>query len=205
MAEKKGADLIELRLDYLKKEPDLRRLISATRLPIIATNRIASEGGRSRGEESTRIQSLLDSAKIGCKFIDLELATKNVGDIIRKVKKFGAKAIVSHHDPHSTPDLRILNNILRKEMKVGADICKIVTTANNLNDNLRMLEFISEASRKTEIVSFAMGRLGVVSRILSPLFGASFTFASVEPGAESAIGQLTLDEARNIYRLMRLE
>jgi 3-dehydroquinate dehydratase type I len=205
MAEKNGADLIEFRLDYMKKELDLRRLISATRLPIIATNRIASEGGRFRGKETARIQYLLDASKMGCKFVDLELETRNVRSIIREIKTFGSKIIISHHDPQCTPDLQILNSILRKQINIGADICKIITTANNLSDNIRVLEFLSEASKRTEIVSFAMGRLGVISRVLSPVYGGSFTFASVERGAESATGQLTLDEVRNIYGLMRLK
>jgi 3-dehydroquinate dehydratase type I len=203
-AEKNNANLIEFRLDHLEKNYRMSDLISSTRLPRIATNRSANEGGKFRGEETNRVQSLLQAAEAGCEFVDLELAMENVGSIIRKAKRLGAQVIISYHDFQRTPDLQELRRILEKQMNLGADICKIVSTAKEQSDNLRILEFVFNASRKTKVVSFAMGKLGVVSRVLSPIYGASFTFASVERGAESAAGQLTLDEIQNAYRSMRL-
>jgi 3-dehydroquinate dehydratase type I len=203
-AEKNNANLIEFRLDHLEKNYRMSDLISSTRLPRIATNRSANEGGKFRGEETNRVQSLLQAAEAGCEFVDLELAMENVGSIIRKAKRLGVQVIISYHDFQRTPDLQELRRILEKQMNLGADICKIVSTAKEQSDNLRILEFVFNASRKTKVVSFAMGKLGVVSRVLSPIYGASFTFASVERGAESAAGQLTLDEIKNAYRSMRL-
>lgn len=204
-AEEKHADLIEFRLDYLDKDLDFKDLVSGTKLAKIATNRLASEGGKFRGNESERVDSLLEAAEAGCEFVDIELATNDVRSVIKKVKTLGAQAIISYHDLHFTPDLSKLNRILKKQMSVGADICKIVLTAKQLGDNLRILQFVSNSSKKTKVVSFAMGKLGMISRVLSPIYGASFTFACVEHGTESAAGQLTLDEVKNIYRLMELE
>ena len=204
-AEERQADLIEFRLDYLNQNARIDELISATKLPKIATNRPAGEGGEFKGKEEDRLQSLLGAAEAGCEFVDVELAANDVRNIIKKTHKIGAQAIVSHHDSRSTPDTQRLDRILRKQMSVGADICKIVLTAKKFSDNLRILEFVSNSSKKTKIVSFAMGKLGVISRVLSPIYGASFTFASVERGTESAAGQLTLEEIKGIYRLMRLE
>jgi len=47
-----------------------------------------------------------------------------------------------------------------------------------------------------------MGEAGVISRILSPLFGGEFTYASTKTGSESAPGQLTIAELREIYRVL---
>jgi 3-dehydroquinate dehydratase-1 len=47
-----------------------------------------------------------------------------------------------------------------------------------------------------------MGEQGQVSRILCPLAGGYFTYASIESGRESADGQLTVKEMREIYRLL---
>jgi 3-dehydroquinate dehydratase type I len=137
--------------------------------------------------------------------VDIELATDNLGSLVEKIKRLGAKTIVSYHDFHSTPDLPEFDRVLNQQMSLGADICKIVSTATEIQDNLRILEFVSNSTKKVKIVSFAMGKLGVISRVFSPIYGASFTFASVQRGAESAAGQLTLDEIRNIYRSMELE
>jgi len=49
-----------------------------------------------------------------------------------------------------------------------------------------------------------MGELGRVSRLFSPLFGGHFTYAAVERGKESAIGQLTIAETRKFYKLLGL-
>jgi len=48
----------------------------------------------------------------------------------------------------------------------------------------------------------AMGPLGLVSRILCPLIGGDFTYASMEKGKESASGQITVTELRKLYDMM---
>jgi 3-dehydroquinate dehydratase len=52
------------------------------------------------------------------------------------------------------------------------------------------------------MVSFAMGPLGLASRVLCPLIGGYFTYASLGEGKESAPGQLTVDQLKGIYRMM---
>jgi 3-dehydroquinate dehydratase len=38
--------------------------------------------------------------------------------------------------------------------------------------------------------------------LLSPLFGAFFTFASLEQGSETASGQMSIQEMRTAYELL---
>ena len=87
---------------------------------------------------------------------------------------------------------------------MGAEVCKIVTTANQVEDNLTTLNFVSKASKKAKIVSFAMGEFGKPSRLLSPVFGAFFTFASIDEKRKTAKGQLTIQEMRRAYELLGL-
>ena len=47
-----------------------------------------------------------------------------------------------------------------------------------------------------------MGEQGKVSRLLSPMFGAFFTFASLDQGNETAAGQMTIQEMRAAYDLL---
>ena len=47
-----------------------------------------------------------------------------------------------------------------------------------------------------------MGQPGLVSRILCPLVGGDFTYASTEKGKESAAGQITVTELRKIYDMV---
>jgi 3-dehydroquinate dehydratase type I len=67
---------------------------------------------------------------------------------------------------------------------------------------MAVLQLIA-GSTNAKIVSFAMGPLGMLSRVLSPLVGGEFTYASVEPDRESAPGQLAVVDLRKIYDLIK--
>jgi 3-dehydroquinate dehydratase len=47
-----------------------------------------------------------------------------------------------------------------------------------------------------------MGKLGRVSRLLSPLYGSYFTFASLKKGSETANGQFSLQEMKSTYKIL---
>jgi len=201
-AEAAKADLIEIRMDYLQGSYDASKIRESTNLPLIATNRPTWEGGTFNGPENDRINMLLSAADAGFNFVDLELSTGNLRDVVKDVGRRGLETIVSSHDYTCTPPISEIYRIFLRELRVGAEICKIITTAKTLDDNLTCLRFLGKASRRGKVVSFCMGELGVTSRILAPIFGASFTYASVQRGRESAPGQLTVETIRNIYRLM---
>ena len=95
-----------------------------------------------------------------------------------------------------------LDRVLERQIASGAEVCKIVTTAKHVEDNLVALNFTSAASSKAKVVCFCMGELGKVSRLLSPLFGGFFTFASLERGSETASGQMTIQEMKAAYELL---
>jgi len=201
-AERYEADYIEVRLDSLRRIEGLERIANSTDLPAIATNRKPSEGGRFKGTEKERIKVLIEAARKGFDYVDVELSTENVGTIAREIRRAGSKPIISFHDFDRTPREPELDSILESEIDVGAYICKLVCSAKKIEDNCSLLSFISKVRGRARVVCFAMGKLGTPSRILSPLYGSSFTFASVQKGLESAPGQLTISELRKIYRLM---
>jgi len=196
-----GPDLIEVRLDYMKSTDDLNRIRDATSLPLIATNRRRDQGGLHVGSEAERIETLLEASERGFDYVDLELNTGSLVDIGNRVKANGSGLIVSHHDFATTPERGDLEDIMLKELKMGADLCKVIGTSRTHRDNLTYLNFLDE-NLGVDLVCFGMGEAGVISRILSPLFGGEFTYASTKTGSESALGQLTVAEFREIYRIM---
>lgn len=200
-AERSSADLIEVRLDYLSDHKDLRSLTDATYLPTIATVRPRWEGGKYRKAEAERIRLIHYAAASGFDYVDLELRTNNVSRLVARFREIGVKSIISHHDFDRTPEAPRLKKVLKRSLKTGADVHKIITKARKIKDNMACLKLLSEAST-APTVCFAMGPLGIPSRVLSPIFGGYFTFASIARGKESAPGQLTLKELRQIYRLM---
>ncbi len=198
-AEEGGADFIEVRLDNLENLEGLRDLAAHTKAPKIATNK------RSSATEKQRQQSLLDAAKKGFNYIDLDISTQNLKQAVKETKALGAKCILSFHDFNKSLPLSELNNILEKQILNGADVCKIVTTPKQVEDNLTLLQFVQAASKKARTVCFGMGELGKTSRLLSPAFGAFFTFASLERGSETAPGQMTIEEMDAAYELLGLK
>jgi 3-dehydroquinate dehydratase-1 len=193
------ADMFEVRIDLIG--PGWRQVVSRLKKPWIASARRKDEGGKWGGKETERIKALQNAAGLGAAIVDVELATPALGDLVDDIKK-KAKCLISYHNLKNTPPLDDLRKVVNRQLAVGADICKVVTTARDFNDNLTVLKLIAEFSSTRNIVSFAMGAKGRFSRVLSPLAGGYFTYASVGQGKESAEGQITIKGLREIYRIL---
>jgi len=192
-------DLFEVRIDLVGA--GWRDVAAKLTKPWIACNRRKEEGGGWRGGEVDRVKELLSALELKPVIVDLELATENLVEIVPQVKK-QAKCLLSYHDFEGTPPLGELVGIVRRQMKAGADIGKVVTTATKFEDNLTALQLIADF-RQARVVSFAMGPLGFVSRVLCPLVGGDFTYASIETGKESAAGQITVRDLRKLYEVLK--
>ncbi|MFQ5997231.1 MAG: type I 3-dehydroquinate dehydratase, partial [Dehalococcoidales bacterium] len=138
--------------------------------------------------------------ELGAGIIDIELVTGNLKEIVRLIKK-RAQCLLSFHDVAGTPPLDRMREIVQKQLEAGADICKVVTTAQKFEDNLAILQLITDFP-EARVVAFAMGPLGFVSRILCPLVGGDFVYASIETGKEAASGQITVGDLRKLYGMM---
>ncbi len=191
-------DLFEVRIDLIGD--GWQKLVKQFKKPWIACNRRVDEGGRWAGDEARRVEKLLEATELRADIIDLELRTANLKPAIDLIKQ-RAKCLLSFHELESTPPLNSLREIVRRQLEAGADICKVVTTAQRFEDNLTILQLISEFPR-TRVVSLAMGPLGFASRVLCPLVGGDFTYASIEQGKESASGQITVGELRKLYEMV---
>jgi 3-dehydroquinate dehydratase type I len=193
------ADLLEVRIDLIGDS--WRALVKHFAKPWLACNRRAEEGGRWRGSASERIDELLQAIKLGAAIVDIELSTPDIDKIVREIKGL-VKCLLSYHDLEGTPSLEKMREIIRKQLAAGADICKVVTTARSFADNLATLQLISDFP-ESRVVAFAMGDLWYLSRILCPLVGGDFTYASIEEGKESAPGQITVRDLRKIYGMLK--
>ncbi|MEM2567454.1 MAG: type I 3-dehydroquinate dehydratase [Candidatus Bathyarchaeia archaeon] len=201
-SEKYGVNFIEVRLDEIGDFKGLKEIAECTETPLIATIRIPKRGGKFLGEEAERTKILLNAASSGFKYVDIELDSPSLKVVVKDLSALGVKPIISFHDFEKTPGKGELQRILKSEIEKGADVCKIVTTAQSPQDNLTLLQFLHDESRKAKIVCFAMGALGKLSRLLSPLYGGYFTIASLERGIETAAGQMTIEEMRAAYKAL---
>ncbi len=192
-------DLFEVRIDLIGS--GWRELARQVKKPWIACNRSIEEGGKWRGSESMRRAELLEAVGLGADIVDVELATGNLVEIITRIKK-KAKCLLSFHDLKGTPSLDTMKKIVQRQLAAGADICKVVTTAQKFEDNMAVLQLITEFP-EVKVIAFAMGPLGCASRILCPLAGGYLTYASIERGRESASGQITAQDLREIYGMLK--
>ena len=189
-----GAELVELRLDYLKSKPDIPGLLRDRPTPTIATCRRREDRGRYRGTEEDRIALLKQAIVAGADYVDLEV------DIAKTVRRFGpTKRIVSYHNFRETPS--DLDAVHKQLADLDADIVKIATTANSPSDAVRMLQLVKRATAAgIPTVAFCMEEAGVFSRVLCGKYGSPFSFATFSEERVLAPGQLTFREMRDRFR-----
>ena len=187
----KGVRLVELRLDYIQGEVQVKRLLRDRPCPVVVSCRRGSDGGRWSGSEEARLMLLRTAIAEGADYVDLE------DDVAPRVSRYGVtKRIVSHHDFHKTPaDLAGLHGRLGG---MDADIVKIATLANHPSDNLRMLDLVR--SSRVPTVGICMGDIGVPTRILAGSAGAPFTFATFHDDRVLAPGQIGWQRMRDVFR-----
>lgn len=191
-------DLFEVRIDLIGD--GWQELAKQLKKPWIACSRSAGEGGKWRGDEARRMDELSKAVELGAGIVDIELGTRNLAEAMELLKK-RAKCLLSVHELERTPSLDEMREVVQRQLEAGADICKVVTTAQTFEDNIAVLQLIGEFP-EIKVVSLAMGPLGFVSRVLCPLVGGDFTYASIEKGGESAPGQITVEDLRQIYEMM---
>jgi 3-dehydroquinate dehydratase/shikimate dehydrogenase len=186
-----GAELVELRLDYISSRVNIQRLLKDRPCKTVVTVRREQDGGKYTGSEDARLIMLREAIANGVDYVDLE------EDIAGKIPRFGkTKRIVSYHSFRNTPDnLRELHERLRG---LDADIVKIATMANHPHDNMRVLEMMQESDSPT--IGMCMGDIGTPSRILAPKFGAPFTYATFHHERALAPGQLSYEQMVSVYR-----
>jgi 3-dehydroquinate dehydratase/shikimate dehydrogenase len=186
-----GAELVELRLDYITARVNLQRLLKDRPSPVIVTVRREQDGGKFTGSEEQRLTMLREAIALGVEYVDLE------DDVAGKIPRFGnTKRIVSYHSFRKTPEkLRKLHDELSA---LDADVVKIATMANHPHDNLRVLEMMHQS--ETPTIGMCMGDIGTPSRILGSKFGAPFTYATFHHERALAPGQLSYDQMVNVYR-----
>ncbi len=203
----KYTDLIELRLDWLTPPIELDEILDLIeRLKrggeVVVTVRRKGEGGRNSYSDEERSRILLESASIA-NYVDLEIFYGNsVRRLVNEIRNRGAGVILSYHDFSSTPGLDKLRKIVAYAEDLGGDIAKVITYANEPRDNLVCLQLVSES--KFPVISFCMGRFGTLSRVLCPFMGSPFTYASLL-GEPLAPGQLSIEEVKKLWRLLKLK
>jgi 3-dehydroquinate dehydratase/shikimate dehydrogenase len=196
-AAKQGARLIELRLDFLKRPPDFKRLLADKSCPMVATIRRLPEGGKWDGNEEHRQQLLRQAIVAGFDWVDLET---DIADSIPRPRFGSVRRIISYHNLKEMP--AELEKIHARMCQQDADVIKVAVRAQQPSDNLRVLSLIGRASKPT--VAFCVGDLGFPSRILQGKYGSPFTYAAFNKERLSSLGIPSFTEIKRVYHFDRI-
>ncbi len=198
----KKSDYAELRLDFLipVQVPDALELVKKNLKKCVCTLRPTSEGGKFSGNEKERISILKLIAEYHPFLIDVEYNTlKRNQNLVTFIKKSKTYILVSWHDFNKTPNSTSLNKML-KQMGKFSKFVKIVTNAKSSDDASRILSLYSQ-SAKINLIAFAMGNEGRISRILCLHLGSPFTYVTL--GKPVAPGQFSLDAIKSIVNFQK--
>src|SRR5579863_7937021 len=199
---------LEFRLDYISKPglalPKIKHFFEThPGTMVIATCRRVASGGKFRGSIASQLDILAKASAAGCQLVDVELQTalKCKPATLQKLRTRSG-LILSFHDFRGT---KKLDETLEKMRAFPADFYKIVSTATTLADNVTMIKFLARESDRHSLVCMSMGEQGIISRVLGVRAGSIFTFASASAGEETAPGQVTAQELRNVYRIDQVD
>jgi 3-dehydroquinate dehydratase/shikimate dehydrogenase len=185
-----GAELVEIRADCLRHDPDLKKILAERPTPLVFTLRRGADGGLWKGTEDRRQQLLREAIVAGVDYVDLEV------DIAPKIRRYGkTKRIISYHNLKGTPE--DIKETAERCDEMDADVVKIATLANSIADASRVLEIATKAVVPT--VAIAMGALGVFTRVLGAKYGAPFTYAGFNPERTFAPGMISFQSFQSDY------
>ena len=189
-----GVDLLELRIDQFTSTEPAHVAGVAQRfqgIPLLATIRMAAEGGNWRGTEQERLALYLEVLPY-VDAVDVEMAAKPVLlEVLERAHAQSRLVIGSHHDFEATPTPEKLAGIANDGKLLGVDIIKVAAACHSRQDLHTLAHFISLHVSKHLIV-IGMGPHGMLSRVFFPALGSLLTYTFL--GEAMAPGQLTCAE-----------
>ena len=190
--------------------------------PVLLTCRTTAEGGRAQLDDASYgalLRSVLDGLTDWAPerrpaAIDVEVQRGCLPQVCEQAHGLGIDVVASFHDFETTPADEVLEEVLARMAREGADLAKIAVWPTSAQDVARLLGVCARATAGTgegagpgvPVAAMSMGALGAVSRV-APAFGTALTFAVVpdEQGEAraSAPGQMPIQDVRRCLELLR--
>ena len=190
--------------------------------PVLLTCRTAAEGGRAQLDDASYgalLRSVLDGLTDWAPerrpaAIDVEVQRGCLPQVCTQAHALSIDVVASFHDFEATPADEVLEEVLARMAREGADLAKIAVWPTSADDVARLLGVCARATAGAgersglgvPVAAMSMGALGAVSRV-APAFGSALTFAVVpdEQGQAraSAPGQLPIQDVRRCLELLR--
>lgn len=201
-------EMAEIRLDRCPLSlEEIEGLFGSSDVPLVATCRIADiladlqradgipDTEKGRREQQIRAYDITErrltkAVEAGAAYIDLEIeAPAPMSKRLRKAAlENGTIVIRSYHDFTGTPSREKLAETVSQCREFGAEVVKIVTTAQCEADVQTVLSLYEDFDR---LIAFCMGEAGRQSRLDCLAKGAPYTYAAFTEDEATAPGQWT--------------
>jgi 3-dehydroquinate dehydratase-1 len=184
-------DFFELRLDALFGMADkLQQAIPRLRAPIIITARAPNEGGTNNLSLARR-RALLLRFLPHAAGMDVELScARALASVLKRARQKKLCIILSLHNQRATPALSALLRLAHRAHSLGADIFKIASRTDRLDQLHGLLEFVQSESLPLPVSAMGIGKLGRSSRVLLAHAGSLLNYAHL--GRATIEGQWSL-------------
>jgi 3-dehydroquinate dehydratase / shikimate dehydrogenase len=198
-----GADILELRTDYLEElsSESVGQLIAAVHQagkPALVTCRDQAEGGNRSIDLALRTEIMVAALRQGAEFIDCEYRNFQKSQvrtaILTELRRYPAARLIlsAHNFQGPFEDLTTLcDNIVAGFPQA---IPKIAFTAHHVSDCLPAFDLLR--TRRGDAIVIGMGAAGQMTRILAKKFGSLLTFACLDAESATAPGQMGLSQFR---------
>ena len=193
----KLSDFLEIRFDFLDGS-DISssiKIMESIKSRSVFTLRPPEQQGKFKGNKFERLKLLKMLYDTNPLLLDVEYDTINTDHSLNHYLKDKSNVLISWHNFFNTPSDAYLEKKIY-DMKKFSNNIKLVTMATNVNDSFRLLN-LYEKFKDINLITFAMGNCGILSRILCTFYGSPFTYSSLENTI--APGQLSVIEMRRIY------
>lgn len=203
-------DLIEWRVDFYEDYSDIDKIKTVLQeirkilkhIPIIFTFRSLKEGGQKEVTREYYVQLNKEIVKTKLvDIVDIELFNekKHIEDLVSSAEENGVAIILSTHDFEKTPSKEEILARFQRSASLGAHIFKLAVMPNSTEDVINLLDatrIMNECYNNIPIITMAMGKRGLISRISGEVFGSAITFGAGKEA--SAPGQVSVEELRKI-------
>ena len=217
-------EFIELRFDYIEDVQQITPSFAKNLLELIGsqtqtifTFRDFSEGGQIELEERERLKIIKLLIDAHPQYYDIEMNSnrETLRSVINMAKEKDVGLIYSFHDFEKTPSYdegvkliekfkeNLVNTYMVDFLSIKETIFKVIYTAEAIEDNLvplKICNILFEKDKIERVISFCMGELGIISRILCLKAGSFFTYASFEE--RTAPGQINIRNMREFLQII---
>lgn len=184
-------DLLELRLDFFEKAPDLTELFAAKPRPVIVSCRRPRDGGRWEGNEDERLALLRQCIINKAEHVEIEL------DVADQIRPFpGCKRVIAYTNLDETPS--DIAEIYAEAQTKKPDVIKLMTLVRTPEEAWPLVQLLAKPAVPTVVVG--LGPAGVMLTLLGRKIGAPWTYAALERGMEAYPGQPTIHDLNTVYR-----